>query len=203
METQQSIATSLGIRTHVDDNGATWFCARDLDISSNIRMAIHKLPPSGTKSVVLDKNRCVTCVSFDCLKLLLLRSRKVRATELARRFHIDVSNTKLLPVETETVDYIMRAFHGIKMIPQYSIEGDHRYIIDLYFPVQRVAVECDEEYTHSSIRFEADMARQKYIEQQLDCIFVRYRPQAPAFCMAEVINTILVALSSRGLPIMS
>jgi very-short-patch-repair endonuclease len=203
MESQQSIANSLGIRTHVDDDGATWFCARDLNISSNIRTAIQKLPKSGTKSIVLNQNRCATCVSFDCLKLLLLRSRKVRATELARRFLIDVANTKLLHVETETVHYIMRAFQGVKMISQFCIDGDRRYVIDLYFPLHKVAVECDEENTHSIMRFEADMDREKYIEQKLGCTFVRYRPEAPAFCMAELINIILVALTSRGLQLMS
>lgn len=190
----QAIADSLNIRTHVDERGSFWFCTKDLQISSNIRVALQKLPKHGLLRHQIGA-RVYNFVNFDCLKLLICRSRDTRATDIAKKFEINVTNTKLLNIETETLDIIMKCFHGIEMVPQYAING---YRIDLYFPKHRLAVECDEEYSHSKHHQLSDYARQIDIEKELGCSFIRYRPQNPTFCVAKLINTVLMTLMSCG-----
>ena len=53
-----------------------------------------------------------------------------------------------------------------------------RYSIDLYFPNERVAVECDE---HDHGAYVNDDERQLAIEERLDCVFFRFNPDDPDF----------------------
>ena len=110
--------------------------------------------------------------------------------EIALGLGMDVGNSLYACAEQATIGFLVRTFDGLLMIPQFQCEG---YYIDLYFPVQRVAVECDEESTHS-VGNQRDRERQLLLEQALQCTFVRYRPQRPCFDQAKVVNEVMRAL---------
>ena len=71
-------------------------------------------------------------------------------------------------------------FKGTVMIDQYSVDN---YRVDLYFPEYRLAIECDE-FGHEDRDIGYEVTRQKYIENKLDCIFIRYNPDAKDFKIA-------------------
>lgn len=58
----------------------------------------------------------------------------------------------------------------------------------MYFPKYKLAIECDEN-THK-LKQSQDNDRQKYIENKLDCTFIRYNPESKTFNIFEVINQI-------------
>jgi len=57
---------------------------------------------------------------------------------------------------------------NIKYIPQYKVND---YRIDLYIPKYNIAIEIDEE--EHKYKRDYDKIRQKYIENQIHCKFVR------------------------------
>ena len=89
------------------------------------------------------------------------------------------------------MSFIRKAFGGLRMVAQYPCRN---YRIDLYFPDQRVAVECDEENAHGGNRAQADARRESTLHAELGCVFVRFRPQRAGFDMSVVINELNRAL---------
>ena len=72
---------------------------------------------------------------------MLVKSKKTKAVELAKDLGIAILDNKYLSKETETLSYILTAFKGQEMKEQYTVDG---YKIDLYFPIHKLAIECDE-----------------------------------------------------------
>ena len=60
---------------------------------------------------------------------------------------------------------------------QFSI-GSFR--IDLYFPEHKLAIECDE-HDHKDRDLNHEIRWQNFIEDQLNCKFIRYIPDAKDF----------------------
>ena len=73
------------------------------------------------------------------------------------------------------------------MKEQYTVDG---YRIDLYFPIHKLAIECDE-LGHKDRDIGYEVTRQKYIETKLGCTFIRYNPDAKEFDIFSVINSIM------------
>ena len=121
---------------------------------------------------------------------IVMKSRKPQALELAKALGINIHKQKFLSKEQETISIIMQVFKGIKMIDQYTVDN---YRIDLYFPKHKLAVECDE-FDHADRDIEYEVRRQKYIEEELGCTFIRYNPDAKRFDLFEVINRIIRAI---------
>ena len=96
----------------------------------------------------------------------------------------DIDITK----EQKTVKQIRRAFKHLTTIQQYKVAP---YYIDLYFPSHNIAVECDEQGHRRYSKQEEDK-RQKYIEQKLECAFVRYNPDDRNFNIGDVIHQIMM-----------
>ena len=69
---------------------------------------------------------------------------------------------------------------------QFSI-GSYR--IDLYFSGHKLAIECDE-HDHRDRDIDYKIRRQKFIEDQLNCKFIRYNPDAEEFTIERVLNNI-------------
>ena len=86
----------------------------------------------------------------------------------------------------------MQAFRGEEIIPQF---GAGKYGIDLYFPKYKLAIECDK-FDHCDRDIVYDVERQKRIEKLLNCTFLRFNPDAKAFCILEVVNKIFVQIKS-------
>ena len=104
-----------------------------------------------------------------------LRANRAK-TELLRAMGIHA--TVLFPIaEVDTVTSLSTTFAAYDPIRQYQVVGCHNnlYRIDLYLRKAKIAIECDER-GHSSYSKTREDERQRTIEAQLGCHFVRYDP---------------------------
>ena len=125
------------------------------------------------------------------LTCLLVKCRLPDSSDIIRkfkdRFSLDINVLKILYREQETVGQIIEAFSHLKYTRQFKVG---QYSIDLFFEDQKIAVECDE-YGHKDRDKRYESERQKYIEDTLECRFVRYNPDASSFSIFKVINTLM------------
>ncbi|KAK9864118.1 hypothetical protein WJX84_008560 [Apatococcus fuscideae] len=89
--------------------------------------------------------------------------------------------------EEEVCGDIARAFVAFQPMKQLSI-GPYR--IDLYLRKLKIAIECDEN-NHSAYDQLRESQRQKFIEEELGCTFVRFNPYAQGFSVGDPIAAIV------------
>ena len=94
----------------------------------------------------------------------------------------DVINTK----EQTVINSIKDAFEGEDMQTQYTVLG---YRIDLYFHKYKLAIEVDE-IGHYDRNIDSETQRQKTLERELGCVFIRINPDAADFNIFKEINKI-------------
>ncbi|WP_102693982.1 hypothetical protein [Rummeliibacillus pycnus] len=107
--------------------------------------------------------------------------------ELANKIGIDIKNVLIPTKEQETLNVIKHAFASLNCIKEYAV---FNYRIDLYFPNERIAIECDE-LNHANRNEFYEYKRQKEIENVLHCKFIRYNPDCNNFNIGDVINEIM------------
>ena len=95
---------------------------------------------------------------------------------LGFRLH-DVTNTK----EQTVLKSIKDAFEGEDMQTQCSVLG---YRIDLYFLKYKFAIGVDE-LGHADRNLSNETERQKALENELDCVFIRINPDEENFNISE------------------
>ena len=100
---------------------------------------------------------------------------------LGFRLH-DVINTK----EQTVINSIKDAFEGENMQTQYTVLN---YRIDLYFHKYKLAIEVDE-LGHADRNLSNEIERQKALEKELDCVFIRINPDEENFNIFKEINKI-------------
>ncbi len=89
--------------------------------------------------------------------------------------------------EIEIHSQIIRALEHFSCVPQYHVG---KYRLDLYFPGEKLAVECDEN-NHTNYNQTEEKERYDTITHQLGCTWIRYDPYNPKFDTFELINQIL------------
>ena len=94
----------------------------------------------------------------------------------------DVINTK----EQTIINSIKAAFEGENIQTQYSVLG---YRIDLYFHEYKLAIEVDE-LGHTDRNINNEIERQKALERELNCVFIRINPDEKDFNIFKEINKI-------------
>ena len=94
----------------------------------------------------------------------------------------DVINTK----DQTITNSIKDAFEGEHMQTQYTIIG---YRIDLYFHEYNLAIEVDE-LGHNDRNIDYEIQRQRTLERELNCVFIRINPDAVDFNIFREINKI-------------
>ena len=94
----------------------------------------------------------------------------------------DVINTK----EQTVLRSIKDAFEGEDMQTQYTVIG---YRIDLYFHEYKLAIEVDE-LGHTNRNINNEIERQKALEKELNCVFIRINPDEKDFNIFKEINKI-------------
>ena len=94
----------------------------------------------------------------------------------------DVINTK----EQTAINSIKDTFEGEDMQTQYTVLG---YRIDLYFHKYKLAIEVDE-LGHNDRNIDYEIQRQKALERELDCAFIRINPDAADFNIFKEIKKI-------------
>jgi hypothetical protein len=139
------------------------------------------------------KNKENIMLTTDCFKSICLLSNKrsiiseETKQELKNNFDIILdTKIRLLPIETETIIYIMKVFKNELMETQYQIG---KYRIDLYFLMYKLSIECNEN-NHEYYNQDNEIKRKKYIENKLQCSFITYNPDEKDFCIFNVINLI-------------
>ena len=94
----------------------------------------------------------------------------------------DVINTKKQTV----LESIKNTFQGKDMQTQYSVLG---YRIDIYFHKYKLAIEVDElDLADRNLSNETE--RQKALEKELNCVFIRINPDEKNFNIFREINKI-------------
>jgi len=81
----------------------------------------------------------------------------------------DYSWAQLEKYETEIINHLEK-IHSIKFKRSYYCDG---YFIDGYNEKYKIAVEIDEKHHKKPKQKEKDIKRQKYIENKLNCHFIR------------------------------
>ena len=94
----------------------------------------------------------------------------------------DVINTK----EQAVINSIKDAFERENMQTQYTVLG---YRIDLYFHKYKLAIEVDE-LGHNDRNIDYEIQRQRALETELNCVFIRTNPDAVDFNIFREINKI-------------
>ena len=88
--------------------------------------------------------------------------------------------------EETIINSIKDTFEGENMQTQYSVLG---YGIDLYFHKYKLAIEADE-LEHTNRNIDNEIERQKALEKELNCIFIRINPDEKDFNIFKEINKI-------------
>ena len=91
-----------------------------------------------------------------------------------------------LSKEQSVLKSAMDGFEGENMQTQYSVLG---YRIDLYFHNYKLAIEVDEK-GHKNRNIDHEIKRQKAIEKELGCEFIRIDPDEEDFNIFKDINEI-------------
>ena len=76
--------------------------------------------------------------------------------------------------------------HLKEKICKYSVIG---YRIDLYFHKHKLAIEADE-LGHADRNLSNEIERQKALEKELDCVFIRINPDEKKFNIFKELNKI-------------
>ena len=94
----------------------------------------------------------------------------------------DVINTK----EQKILNSIKDTFEGENMQTQYRVLG---YRTDLYFHEYKLAIEVDE-LGHTNRNINNEIERQKALEKELNCVFIRINPDEKDFNIFKEISKI-------------
>ena len=94
----------------------------------------------------------------------------------------DVINSK----EQTIINSIKAAFEGEYIQTQYSVLG---YRIDLFFHEYKLPIEVDE-LRHADRNINNEIERQKALEKELNCVFIRINPDEKDFNIFKEINKI-------------
>ena len=94
----------------------------------------------------------------------------------------DVINCK----EKTVLESMKDAFEGENIQTQYTVISQR---IDLYFHEYKLAIEIDE-LGHNDRNIDYDIQRQRAIEKELGCLFIRINPDAEDFYIFKEINKI-------------
>ena len=94
----------------------------------------------------------------------------------------DVINTK----EQTVINSIKDTFERENMQTQYTVLN---YRIDLYFHKYKLAIEVDE-LGHNDRNIDYEIQRQRAIEKELGCVFIRINPDEKNFNIFKEINKI-------------
>ena len=91
-------------------------------------------------------------------------------------------NTK----EQIIINSIKDTFEGEDVQTQYTVIG---YRIDLYFRKYKLAIEVDK-LGHNDKNIDYEIQRQKALERELSCVFIRINPDEKDFNIFKEINKI-------------
>lgn len=139
--------------------------------------------------------RLSNIITLEGLKQIIMNTKSNNICHLLKLLednNINLNlNIKYVCKEASFIRLISKTFKHLPQKHQYSVG---RYRIDLYFPTQKLAIECDE-HGHKTLTYrENDTKRQTYIENKLGCTFIRFNPDKKYFNIGDVINLIILSI---------
>lgn len=166
---------------YVRHEGQPWFSVRDIDAAlgraHSRANVLSRVPDEDSRREVrLDPAASATELFVNARGAgdLLSGSRSPLAPRL--RTVLGATGDRREFAEPRTIAAIQACFPQYPATRQYPVRaGGQSYYIDLYFPAQRVAVECDER-GHTGYDQDAERLREQRLRATLDCQFVRYDP---------------------------
>ena len=114
------------------------------------------------------------------------REEKEKKRENFRNLLDFKENDIFLTKEQSILKSIMEAFEGENMQTQYSVLG---YKIDRYFYDYKLAIQIDEK-GHKDRNINHEIERQKALEHELNCKFIRINPDEENFNINKANNEI-------------
>lgn len=120
---------------------------------------------------------------------LVVQSYNLKNKYVKRVGNAAVVNPIVMSIESSTVGFVQTALEGIVETRRNFRVG--KYLVDMWIPEHRIAVECDE-FDHRHYDASKELTRQRFIEEQMGCTFIRFNPCDKDFCLAKLINDILV-----------
>jgi very-short-patch-repair endonuclease len=173
------------------------FCASDIgkiigviNLNDNLRYFDKDkcLIPSKTNGGIQQ----LTYITHTGLLKILTKSRKRCSQEFANAIGVDIKSVSFACIEASSIDCICKTFTGEEMIEQYRISN---FIIDLYFPKYKLAIECDEKGHNNNKNIIKDAVREAYLKSFLACKFIRYKPYEKDFNIFDLLNEIFTHIS--------
>ena len=126
-------------------------------------------------------------VHEDILIPIITQSRLSDSKTIKFRTDLGFNQINLiLKKEQSVIESTKDAFKGEDIRIQYTVLG---YRIDLYFYKYKLAIEIDE-LGHNDRNTDYEIKRQREIEKELDCVFIRTNPDAADFKMNRLKNQI-------------
>jgi very-short-patch-repair endonuclease len=170
----------------------TLYCARDIaDILgiSNIRDNLSNNYNKYKKFINTNRGlQNITFIKYNDLIRLIVKSRKPNVIDFCKKIGLEVNTKVYSCIESDTIKCINDAFNGEEMLLQYKVD---KYMIDLYFPKYKLAIECDEENHKKPLYIKNDLIRENEIKTQITgCVFMRYDPYSQDFNIFYIINQI-------------
>lgn len=165
-------------------------CAVQKHVNKNFKLSFSKLEGRKNPQIYLDPKTIL--INKSGLIQLIGNSTMPASIDLCEELGIKKFRRNF-GKEQECLYAIMKAFSGEKMERQYRV-GGHR--IDLYFPYYDLAIECDEN-NHQNYDPKEEIARQKLIEKELCCMFIRFNPDEKNFNIFEVINQMFILIKNQ------
>jgi len=125
-------------------------------------------------------------ISINTVKQMIYKSNKRGSNILAKMLNIKIIDIKIPSKENCYVQNILTVFKHERFSEHHNVG---RYFIDLYFPDYLLAIECDE-HNHKDRDLNYERERQEYIENKLNCTFIRFDPYDLFFDIFAVISKI-------------
>lgn len=134
------------------------------------------------------RNREHIMMTKRCYDQLIVTLKLTTKTEI-NTDNINICYVKrFLPAETEILDFIYDMLKPtINVKKQYIVD---RYRIDLYIVDKKIAIECDED-NHRYYDKSKETKREKFIQDILNCTFVRFNPFDKDFKLSKLLATIV------------
>jgi very-short-patch-repair endonuclease len=159
---------------------------------------IIKRGPISSNFVMTNMQPHTVLINKKAFETMIFNQRK-QNTELVKflvekyQLNVTLRTQKSLLKERKFIASILSVFGSEKHQVQYRVS---RYRIDLYFPDLKIAIECDE-FGHKSRDQEYEEMRQKYIEDELGCVFFRFNPDVKDFDIFKVIGDLYLLIKPR------
>ena len=175
----------------IKKNNEDIYCVKDIcDILelSNISSTTNKVSQKNMFKCKVETTSGIQICNFVNiigLKHILSRTRSSKIKDIIKLLNISIDI--IFPgEEAHYVSIIESSFDLFKTEKQYSIGS---YIIDLYFPEYKLAIEIDEN-NHISRSKDKEIKREEYIKNQLNCSFIRFNPSIKYFNIGIIISQI-------------